>query len=254
MGSYLGKHAEYYDIFYQEKPYGKEAAFIDQLIQRYKPGSKLLLELACGSGRHAFELERLGYQIVATDYSADLLKVANRNAQNLGSKVRFVLQDMRTLNLPEKSFDVIYSLFDSIGYVQTNSAIGKVFNCVWAHLGEQGIFIFEFWHAAAMLRSFEPVRERRWQMPSGELVRIARTKLNVATQLAEVTYEISELKDGNTTDLVETQVNRYFLVQEMKSYLENHGFEVLEFLPAYESGDIDENTWHVLSVARKVQE
>jgi hypothetical protein len=91
-------------------------------------------------------------------------------------------------------------------------------------------------------------------MPSGELVRIARTKLNVATQLAEVTYEISELKDGNTTDLVETQVNRYFLVQEMKSYLENHGFEVLEFLPAYESGDIDENTWHVLSVARKVQE
>jgi SAM-dependent methyltransferase len=253
MGSYLGKHAEYYDIFYQDKPYGKEAAFIAKLIQRYKPGSKLLLELACGTGRHAFELEKLGYQITATDYSADLLKVANHNAHHLASKVSFVFQDMRTLDLPDKSFDVVYSLFDSIGYVQSNSAISKVMDGVWAHLVVQGLFIFEFWHAAAMLRSFEPVRERRWEIPSGEIVRTARTRLDVARQLAEVTYEISELVDGAETHLEEIQTNRYFLVQEMNSYLENHGFEALEFLPAYELGVIDENTWHILSVARKAK-
>jgi SAM-dependent methyltransferase len=253
MGSYLGKHAEYYDIFYQDKPYVEEASFVANCLNHYcRRECKDLLELACGTGRHAFELEKSGYKIVAVDYSADLLNVARHKAKESNSLVEFVHQDMRTLDLSGRAFDAIYSLFDSIGYVQTNQAMSLILDGVRKHLRSQGIFIFEFWHAAAMIKNYEPVRERHWQTADGEIVRVSSTRLNIPLQLAEVSYSIDEIVGGKTSHLEETQVNRYFLVQEMAFFLEENGFKVLDFLPAYvDTKVIDENTWHILAIAEK---
>jgi SAM-dependent methyltransferase len=255
MASYLGKHAEYYDIFYQDKPYAQEAAFVHEYLQRYSQEvCKSLLELACGTGRHAFELEKLGYEILATDYSSDLLNVARQNAAARESGVEFALQDMRSLAFPGKKFDAAYCLFDSIGYVRTNQAIGQVLDGVHAHLKSRGIFIFEFWHAAAMLKKFEAARERHWKTAAGELTRVALTRLDIPNQLAEVTYKIDETGESSIHHIEETQVNRYFLVQEMVCHLESHRFKPLEFLPAYETdGTIGEDTWHILVIAQKMQ-
>lgn len=253
MSSYVGKHAEYYDIFYQDKPYAQEASFVHGCLKRHAQVECLqLMELACGTGAHAFELEKFGYKILATDYSEDLLKVAKRKAKERKSEVEFEFQDMRALSLGNASFEAIYCLFDSIGYVQTNEAIRKVLDGVRAHLAPLGLFVFEFWHAAAMLRGYEPVRERRWKTASSELVRTSTTRLDVTRQLAEVKYDIVELNDsGQMSRIQETQVNRYFLVQEMAAFLEEADFTPLEFLPAYEHTAITEDTWHILAIARR---
>lgn len=253
MSSYVGKHAEYYDIFYQDKPYAREAAFVHECLQQHAEGEcRRLLELASGTGSHAFELEKLGYKILATDYSEDLLNVARQKAKEIKSSVEFALQDMRALSLGDAPFDGVYCLFDSIGYVQTNEAIRKVLEGVRAHLTPRGIFLFEFWHAAAMLRRYEPMRERRWKTANGELVRTSTTQLNVAKQLAEVKYDIVETEDNDPKGHIEeTQINRYFLVQEMAAFLEGSGFSPLDFLPAYEHAPITEDTWHILAIARR---
>lgn len=252
MGSYLGRHAELYDLFYKDKPYAQEAAFIHSQIERFSTReSKRVLELACGTGSHAFEFERLGYDILATDYSEDLLNVARHKAEAQSSKVEFKLQDMRELNFTDQ-FDVVLCLFDSIGYVQTNQLISKVVQGARKSLRGGGLFIFEFWHAAAMLRNYEPKRERTWQLADAEIHRVSTTKLDVKNQLAEVTYDIYErVPSGKEDHLRETQVNRYFLVQEMAALLDCGGLESVEFLTAYEDAPIDENTWHILGVARR---
>ena len=254
MGSYLGKHAEYYDIFYQDKPYAAEAAFVHECLQRYGQGETTrLLELACGTGNHAFEFEKLGYQMLATDYSKDVLAIAHRKAAPRGSAVEFRQADIRALDLAERPFDAVICLFDSIGYVQTNQAIADVLAGVQRHLRTGGLFIFEFWHAAAMLRGYEPRREREWHTPELRLRRVSTTKLDVSRQLAQVTYDIEATNnDGELTRLQETQTNRYFLVQEMAAFLSGAGFEAVNWLEAYDwQRPIDADTWHVLAVARK---
>jgi SAM-dependent methyltransferase len=253
MSSYTGRHAEYYDTFYREKPYASEAAWVHQLFVKFSQGKcKRLLELACGTGSHALELEKLGYEIVATDYSEDLLTIARRKVNDAKSRVQIQFQDMRQLSLSGEPFDAAYCLFDSIGYVQTNAAIRQVLDGVRAHLRPGGLFVFEFWHAAAMLTNFEPVRERRWNTVKGELVRRSTTQLDVAKQLAMVSYEIDELgENSNSAQVRETQVNRYFLVQEVAAFLENSDLQSLQFSPAYADGLIDESTWHILAVARR---
>lgn len=257
MVSYSGKHAGYYDIFYQDKDYPAEAAFVHECLQRYSGGkTERVLELACGSGNHAFQLEQLGYALVATDYSEDLLVVARQKAASQGSRVDFRLADMRTLALDETDYDAAICLFDSIGYVQTNAAIQQVLAGVHQHLRPGGLFVFEFWHAAAMLSGYDPLRVRHWPIEGGELLRIATTKLDSAQQLAEVTYDIYELHDDLTyTHLQETQVNRYFLVQEMAAFLTQAGFEPVAWLDGYSwKENIDRETWHVLAVARTKEE
>ena len=212
-----------------------------------------LLELACGTGRHAFELEKLGYQIVATDYSEDMLACARRKAHESGSSVRFERQDMRSLNVVGEPFDAAICLFDSIGYVETNDALFDVMRGVHHHLRPKGLLILEFWHAAAMLRDYDPIRVRRWSLPEGELIRISETELDCVRQLATVTYTINELRgDGTYQSLKETQTNRYFLVQEMSGWLSVSGFSPVEWFAGFAGNTtITERTWHIVGLARR---
>lgn len=255
MSTYAGRHAELYDLIYAEKPYGEEAAFIHKCLQRFSIGStKRLLELACGTCTHALELEALGYEIVAVDNSEDMLTVARRKATEGSSRIRFLRQDLRSLDVPGGAFDVATCLFDSIGYVETNRALLNVLGGVNKHLRPNGIFVFEFWHAAAMLRTYDPVRVRRWVTESGDLIRISRTSLDVVSQVAEVAYTIIELRsDGSFSELREIHRNRYFQVQEMAALLDQAGLEPVKWYNGFSDDErVTEDTWHVLAVARKV--
>ncbi len=254
MGYYLGRHAELYDLFYAEKPYAAEAEFVHRCLINYGQGRKRrMLELACGTGNHAFQFEKFGYQIIALDYSQDMIDRAIAKATQRGSQVEFRQGDMRALELSEKPFDAVVCMFDSIGYVQTNQGIEQVLQGVHRHLRAGGIFVFEFWHAPAMLRSYEPQRVRRWKLPNGEVLRISETELDIPHQLAHVTYSIYELKSDSTYDyLQETQSNRYFLLQEMNHWLVANGFEALKwFAGPQDDENITDDTWHIVVVAQR---
>lgn len=253
LSSYVGRHAELYDLFYAEKPYADEAAFVHHCIQTVKPNASRLLELACGTGTHALLLEKYGYKIIATDYSLDMLARAREKAQKDKSSVVFLQQDMRTLDIPERPFDAIICLFDSLGYVATNKGLLQVLERIHGHLAPEGIFLFEFWHAGAMLRSYEPLRIRRFQTPSSEIVRISETRLDYKEQVCRVSYTIHEMNvDGTYHTLRETQVNRFFLIQEMRSFLEQAGLTPIKWFSGFrEDENIGEDTWHILALARK---
>ncbi|MCC7119851.1 MAG: class I SAM-dependent methyltransferase [Anaerolineales bacterium] len=254
--SYIGHHAELYDLFYADKPYAQETDFVIHCFQRYgiqKP-KPVILELACGTGNHAFEFEKRGYQVIASDYSPDMLAQARRKALRSHSQVEFRQHDMRSLDVAERPFDAIVCLFDSIGYVATNENILAVLRGVRDHLAPGGLFIFEFWHAAAMLRHYDPLRVRRWKVEAGEILRISETTIDYSSQLGYVAYTVNELNDNGTfRTLHETQINRFFLVQEMKLFLEQAGLHALHWFSGFrEDETIDAETWHIVAVAARM--
>lgn len=254
MTSYAGRFAELYDLFYADKPYAAEAAFIEHCLSNYSAGPvDRLLEIACGTGTHSFLLENPGRRIVATDYSESMLKRATQKAAEKSSSVEFQLQDMTQLEVAGAPFDAVICLFDAIGYVQTNEALAKTFNGVYRHLRPGGLFIFEFWHAAAMLRHYDPVRVRRWKLDDSLVLRISETTLDVPNQTSKVAYSIYELdNDGTYSAQNETQVNRYFLLREMEQWLSSSGFTPLKWFAGFnEDETITDETWHIVAVARR---
>ena len=251
--SYIGRHAELYDLFYAEKPYAEETSFVHQCIQKYRPTSRRVVELACGTGTHSLLLEEHGYQIIATDYSSDMLARAHDKAQQANSGIEFRQQDMRTLDVPERPFDVVLCLFDSIGYVATNENIFRVLCSVHDHLAPGGLFLFEFWHAGAMIRGYDPVRVRRFRTPAGEIERISETRIDYKEQLCQVLYTINEMNsDGTYQTLQEMQINRFFLVQEMGFFLKQAGLTRLRWLAGFRNDEeINDSVWHVVAIAQK---
>jgi len=251
QSSYVGHHAELYDLFYADKPYEDEASFIHLCIQAYGNGGKKVLELACGTGNHAILLEKCGYEITATDYSVDMLNQAKKKAAISKSKVQFNIQDMRELSHPDSPYDVAICLFDSIGYVVTNENILKVLQGVRRQLKSDGLFIFEFWNAGAMLKGYDPVRVRRWQMPDREIIRISETSVDHTSQTCTVSYSVLEMMtNGQYVKLNESQINRFFLIQEMAQFLKNSDFVPLKWFAGFtDIEQIDSSVWHILCVA-----
>lgn len=254
MSSYTGRHAEFYDVFYAAKPYEAEAKFVaDRLEEQGVAAGARLLELACGTGSHALHLGKHGYEVTAGDYSASMLEVARRKAAEAGVGIEFMEMDMRALPAATEPFDAAVCLFDSIGYVQTDEALDQVLRGVHANLRAGGVFIFEFWHSPAMLRGFDPLRVRRFPVPNGMLLRISETVLMRERNLAQVTYNIYDLRDEGTYEhVVETQTNRFFTVAEMEMMAGRHGFEAVEFYSGFElAPTVSDETWHVVAVWRK---
>jgi len=254
MSSYDGRHAELYDLFYGAKDYASEAGFVHDCLDRFAKGpSRRVVDLACGTGRHALALERLGHEVVGVDHSPSMIEVARRSAASAGAAARFQLGDLSHLEVPGAPFDAATCLFDSIGYVASNEALVRTFAGIHAAVRSGGLLVLEFWHGAAMLRDFEPVRVRRWETPSGEILRISETELDCERQLAHVRYRVHEHRhDGTFASFEETQTNRYFLVQEMAHWLVSSDFQPLAWMDGFTSGSrITERTWHVVAVARR---
>ena len=241
MNTYLGLHARYYDVVYAGKPYADEAAHV---VAGVEPGR--LLDVACGTGRHAAAFASLGFDVTGVDYNPELLEIARE--QN--PQVRFVEADMTALDLGE-TFDVVTCLFDSIGYPLTDDGVAAALEGIRRHVAPGGRAVVEFLHAPAMRAERSPVRVSRYAVDGGELLRIAESRLDEGTLVMEVDYELIRLGDDGTFERSsERQANRAFEVDQMRALMARAGLEVDRFTPAYASGEVGGDTWHVLAVAR----
>jgi len=254
MSEYAGRYAELYDLFYSDKPYADEVAFVHGCFQQFGLAPiRKILELACGTGRHALELDKSGYQITAMDRSPYMIEIARRRASEHNSKIVFAAGDMQQLPLAEKEFDAAICLFDSIGYLRTDKALTEAFTAIWNHLRPNGLFIFEFWHASAMLSHYSPVRVRHWRTSKSKIVRISETTLDHKNRLANVDYTVYELNDdASYSTFRETHANRFFSVDEMQSLISAARFEPVKFFAGFNKTEpINDDIWHILAVARK---
>jgi ubiquinone/menaquinone biosynthesis C-methylase UbiE len=250
LNTYTGLHAGHYDLIYENKPYRDEARLVISLARAEGIEGMTLLDLACGTGRHAREFVDEGLDVTGVDYSPDLLVAARRNVP----EARFIEADMRRFDLGIARFDVITCLFDAIGYLQTNEGVVEALKSARRHLKAQGVLVLEFLHAPAVLADAETARIRRWRLPAGgELLRISETDVDPTTDLMRVSYELIEFAvDGSVVErTTETQTNRFFSIEMVRALMATAGFSTLRVEPALGSGPvIDRSSWHVLVVGR----
>jgi SAM-dependent methyltransferase len=114
-------------------------AEVDRAIAMLRPkGGERVLDLACGIGRHTLELRRRGFEVVGVDISADLLEMAEREAEAQSLDVSFMQADLRELELRDE-FDLVLSLNDgAVGYFETDEENRRTFEVVAQALHDGG--------------------------------------------------------------------------------------------------------------------
>jgi SAM-dependent methyltransferase len=90
-----------------------EVAFIEDSLGVQKGG--VILDLACGAGRHAVEMAVRGYNVVGYDLSLAMLARAADEAHDRKQKLNFLHGDMRDMGF-EEMFDGIFCWSTSFGY------------------------------------------------------------------------------------------------------------------------------------------
>lgn len=88
----------------------KPAAALEKLAHYLVPNGKTLV-VADGEGRNSVYLARLGFEVVATDYSVVGIRKAQSLAQEHDVNITYKVQDIYTTNWSETQYDNVVAIF-----------------------------------------------------------------------------------------------------------------------------------------------
>ena len=134
--------AEVYDEFMQEVPYSQWADYIEKIWKGQRQSPELVLDLACGTGSLSIELAQRGYDMIGVDQSQDMLGQAREKADEAGTPILFLEQDMQEFEL-YGTVDSIICTCDSLNYLLEAEDVRKVFRLADNYLNPGGLFIFD---------------------------------------------------------------------------------------------------------------
>ena len=228
MSPVFDAYAAYYDLLYRDKDYAGEATFVCDLLHQYGITSGSLLELGCGTGKHAEYLARLGYGIHGVDMSTAMIESArSRIPIELKEQLSFEVGDVRSVRVDCK-FDAVISLFHVASYQTGNRDISAMFATAAEHLNPGGLFIFDFWYGPAVLTDRPAVRVKRMASDLFDVLRVAEPIMQPNNNIVEVNYIVLVFNhsDQRVKRINETHRMRYFFSPELRFLLEHTGFNV----------------------------
>lgn len=249
------KYANYYDLIYKNKDYPGEVEYILSLLNKYQPNLKSILELGCGTGKHALILSEKGYQIDGVDLSDEMISIAydqnQKLPQNIASNVQFEQGDLRTVRMGKK-YDAIVSLFHVMSYQTSNEDLSAAFATAKAHLKPGGVFLFDCWYGPGVLSDRPTTRIKRLENSKISMTRIAEPVMLPNENIVDVNYEIiiKDKKDLTSNHFHEMHRMRYLFQPEVKLLLEKHNFELLQCNEWLTNAMPGFSSWEVYFLAR----
>jgi ubiquinone/menaquinone biosynthesis C-methylase UbiE len=214
------KHlARFYNFQYPDKDYKREVAVVKDIIKRYKqsPG-KDLLEVACGTGKHAEYLKN-DFSVLATDINDGVLNVARKTVKG----VRFKRADMRNLKL-RKRFDVILCLFSSIGYVKTKENLKKTLKSFSRHLKPGGVLVIDPWRSKSEFRTGTHLST--YEAGDFKIAVLAKSQVRGNVSITDDHYLLSE-KNGDIQYFVDRHELGLFDGRDMSEAMKEAGMRPL---------------------------
>ena len=253
----FGESARYYDSIYADKDYAAEVAYVDRLIQRYARGARSVLDLGCGTGRHAIEFVERGYSVLGIDRSCNMLNQAQARKEQLSPWLRdrlaFEHQDIRQLLL-DRRFDCVLALFHVVSYQNSNQDVLAAFTTAKTHLRRDGIFVFDCWYGPGVLTDPPVAREKRLQQGSHTVA--SQGRADYAHQCEPGRRTDPFCRDGGAADDLsefrETHTMRYFFAPELALALQMTGFKIVALMEWMTDREPDRGTWSVSVVARSM--
>lgn len=148
----------------------RQAEFaLDVLAPHAARGSAGILDLACGTGRHAVVLSRGAARVVGLDLSAPLL--ARARARRAEPAPALVRADMRRLPFARSAFGAVVNFFTSFGYFEEPADDVRVLSEVARLLAPGGAFLSDVFNATRVLATLVSREEKT---VAGERVSIRR--------------------------------------------------------------------------------
>ena len=232
--SVFGDYARYYNLLYKDKNYRQESAFVLERLNACNCQPRTLLDLGCGTGRHAFEVAKQGVVTTGVDMSQTMLDMGR---EELGRTSGFpaglplpclLSGDARSVRLG-KTFDAVTSLFHVMSYQNTEEDALAELETARQHLKPGGVFFFDFWYGPGVLTDPPTERDRVMEDADTLVQRHAKPVHRVNDNIVEVHYTITltDKRTGAKIELYESHSMRYWFMPELRYLAKQSGFTVV---------------------------
>lgn len=133
--------SEYYHKLYFYRDDKEAQIFIENLLNFLKPSAaSLMLDVACGKGRHSKFLASKGFDVTGIDISFESIEYAKQFENN---HLHFFQHDMR-LPFWINYFDFVFNFFTSFGYFNTRRENEDAVRTIVNSLKSSGVAVFDY--------------------------------------------------------------------------------------------------------------
>ena len=202
-----------------------ECDFIEQEINRDKVLK--IIDIGCGTGRHAIELTKRGYKVTGVDLSGDQIKRAREKAQEAGATIDFQIQDARDLPFDDE-FDLAIMLCEGgFSLMETDEMNFEILKNATKALKDKGKLIFNTLNGLFPL--FHSVNEFYKSAQKED-----------QSQCKECSFDLMTFRDHNTVVFEDDLGNkkelkcneRYYVPSEITWLLKTLGYKKIDIFGA----------------------
>lgn len=202
-----------------------ECDFIEQEINR--DASLKIIDVGCGTGRHAIELAKRGYMVTGVDLSESQIKRAREKAEEAGVAIDFQIQDARALSF-DGEFDLAIMLCEGgFSLMETDEMNFAILRSATKALKSKGKFIFTTLNGLFPL--FHSVNDF-----------YTSAQKEGQSQCKECSFDLMTFRDHNTAVFEDDSGNkkelkcnqRYYVPSEIPWLLKSLGYKKIEIFGA----------------------
>ena len=206
--------------------------------------AQLLVDIACGAGRHVRLLSSRGSRAVGADLSLELLLEARRLSLEVNQTVQYLRHDMRRLPFADASIDAILSIFTSFGYFETDAEHLGVLSEVHRVLRAGGSFLLDYLNAEHVLANLEPKSQRI----EGNLHITELRSYDQQSKRIEKTIVLEE--EGRVREYHESV--RVYRFAELRLMLKDSGLEIQDSFGSFSGASLNRDSARAIILAAKL--
>jgi 2-polyprenyl-3-methyl-5-hydroxy-6-metoxy-1,4-benzoquinol methylase len=206
----------------------QETGFLVRIFKKYGKVKKIL-DVGCGIGAHAKELADKGYECVGVDANPAMIRYAKGRYRG----IEFHVQRMQNLRVWGK-FDALICIGNIIAFNRSNKEVMQTFGNFNRHLRKGGLLILSTLNPISYIKNknFRPAFvDKSEDRKRFGIKAVYNETINERKQTMTSTRTFYTLK-GNRKVGSYTKESRLYFPQEMKFFLEQAGFKVIEFYSA----------------------
>jgi SAM-dependent methyltransferase len=231
----------------------EDADGLENIFNEYDvPGDGLVLDLACGIGRHSTALAQKGYRVIGLDISETLLGRARMLAEERGVDVEFRRGDMRSVeeHLQDHAgrFDAVINMFTSLSYYDRDTDL-DIIRQLHALTKPGGILVIDIANRDWIIKNFE-AKDIQYHEDGG--VQIIERRFDLEDSRAHNTWSFY-VKEGEDLRHMETFHVDHILysLHELKQLIRKAGWTYKTCYGEFDLSHFEMYSRRMIIVSRK---
>ncbi|MDV2684639.1 class I SAM-dependent methyltransferase [Alkalihalophilus lindianensis] len=224
------------------------------LIEEYAARtSGPIIDLACGTGRTALHLARLGHDVVGIDIHQGMLEHAKNKTQQANLKIDFQLQDATTLSLSLKG-SFLFLVGNAFQHFLTNEDQDKLLEGIYTHIEEDGIFLF----GTRFLEKEDIIGTAPYNRTFRDHLGREITEWHIETydpleQILTCNSKVQMIDGVQVNGEEETIRLRYVFPKEMERLLTSKGFSIIHAYADWKKTPLHARSRQMIYVCKKIK-